>query len=69
MTSEDIVIRKITYLQNCIVKKGYFPETAKGIFSDAYKGVERAVEDFAIKMDAVRLFPIRDSISIGVIKA
>lgn len=107
MTSEDIVIQKMKYPQNCIVKKGYFPETAKGIddrfcfvnldmdlykptleglyffwdkmelggiilihdyFSDAYKGVESAVEEFARKTSGVYLFPIGDSISIGILR-
>lgn len=107
MTSEDMVIRKMMYPQNCVVKKGYFPETAKGIdgkfcfvnldmdlykptleglnffwdkmetggiilvhdyFSDAYKGVESAVEEFAAKTRDARLFPIGDSISIGLLK-
>lgn len=108
ITSENIVLEKMTYPQNCIVKKGYFPETAKEIddrfcfvnldmdlykptlegllffwdkmetggiilvhdyFSDAYKGIESAVEDFAVKVnDAVQVFPIGDSISIGLIK-
>lgn len=107
MTSEDMVIQKMTYPQNCIVKKGYFPETAGGIdgrfcfvnldmdlykptleglyffwdkmetggiilvhdyFSDAYKGVESAVEEFVAKMRDVQLFPIGDSISIGLLK-
>lgn len=107
MTSEDLVIQKMKYPQNCIVKKGYFPETAKGVddrfcfvnldmdlykptleglfffwdkmeaggiilihdyFSDAYKGVASAVKEFVGKTNHAHLFPIGDSISIGILK-
>lgn len=107
MTSENMVIQKMMYPQNCIVKKGYFPETAKGIddsfcfvnldmdlykptlegllffwdkmemggiilvhdyFSDAYKGVENAVDEFVRKTRNVYLFPIGDSISVGLMR-
>lgn len=107
MTSEDMVIKKMKYPENCIIKKGYFPETAEEIddtfcfvnldmdlykptleglnffwnrmetggiilvhdyFSEAYKGVESAVEQFVKKEKVVHLFPIGDSISIGIIK-
>ncbi len=30
-TNEQIVLKKMKYPQNCIIKKGYFPETAKGL--------------------------------------
>jgi O-methyltransferase len=30
-TSIELVINKMKYPKNCIIKKGYFPETAKGI--------------------------------------
>lgn len=107
MTSEDLVMQKMTYPLNCIIRKGYFPETAEGIddtfcfvnldmdlykptleglrffwnrmeqggvvlvhdyFSEAYKGVENAVEEFVEKEKDAHLFPIGDSISIGMLK-
>lgn len=37
-------------------------------FSDAYKGVGSAMEEFARKISGAYLFPIGDSISIGVLK-
>ncbi len=106
MTSKDMVLGKMKHVQNCIIKEGYFPETAEGIndtfcfvnldmdlykptleglkffwsrmekggvilvhdyFSEAYKGVGRAVSEF-IKEENVYLFPIGDSISVGIIK-
>lgn len=30
-TSIDLVMQKMTYPENCIIKKGFFPETAEGI--------------------------------------
>jgi O-methyltransferase len=30
-TSEDIVLSKMKYRDNCVVKKGFFPETAAGL--------------------------------------
>lgn len=30
-TSVDLVLKKMKYRENCVVKKGYFPETAAGI--------------------------------------
>ncbi|GHU97667.1 hypothetical protein FACS189483_04320 [Spirochaetia bacterium] len=30
-TSVDLVLKKMKYRNNCIVKKGYFPETAEGL--------------------------------------
>ena len=105
MTSKDMVLGKMKHVQNCIIKEGYFPETAEGIndtfcfvnldmdlykptleglkffwsrmekggvilvhdyFSEAYKGVGRAVSEF-IKEENVYLFPIGDSISVGTL--
>ncbi len=31
ITSEALVLNKMLYPENCIIKKGYFPETAKGM--------------------------------------
>lgn len=31
LTSENMVLNKMKYPENCIIKKGYFPESAKGI--------------------------------------
>lgn len=33
-TSEDVVIKRMPHRENCIVKKGYFPETVGGIEDD-----------------------------------
>lgn len=30
-TTEDLVLRKMLYLQNCVIKKGYFPMTTVGV--------------------------------------
>lgn len=106
MTSVELVLDKMEYPDNCIVRKGYFPDTAEGIddkfcfvnldmdlykptwggfkffyprmvqggiilihdyFTDGYKGVRRAVEEF-IEKSGVVAFPIGDGISIAIQK-
>lgn len=106
MTSEELVLGKMKFAENCIIKKGYFPQTAEGItdtfcfvnldmdlykptlaglnffwekmeiggiilihdyFSEVYEGVKSAVQEFCVGK-SIPLFPIGDSISIGMIK-
>jgi hypothetical protein len=106
MTSEELVLGKMKHAENCIIRKGYFPETAAGVedtfcfvnldmdlykptleglrffwdrlekggiilihdyFSEEYKGVKRAVDEFRFEKD-ISVFPIGDSISIAMIK-
>lgn len=106
MTSEELVIQKMKHADKCIIRKGYFPETAQGIvdtfcfvnldmdlykptieglkffwkkmecggvilvhdyFSEVYEGVRRAVEEFC-EGKQMNLFPIGDSISVGMVK-
>lgn len=106
MTSEELVLGKMRYAENCIIKKGYFPETAADVkdtfcfvnldmdlykptfeglnffwdrmevggvilvhdyFSEEYEGVQNAVKEFCAR-EAISLFPIGDSVSIGIIK-
>jgi len=58
-TSVDIVLKKMKYPQNCIVKKGYFPESAKDIDEkfvfvsidpDLYKPIYDALKFFYPKL-------------------
>jgi len=105
-TSEEVVMSKLPYPDMCVIRKGYFPETAMDVdevfcfvnldfdlykpilagleffyprmvsggvilvheyFSDSYKGVKQAVKDFAESKGGIRLFPIGDGMSIGVL--
>lgn len=105
-TSEELVMQKMKFPDNCVVRKGYFPQTAKDIedrfcfvnldmdlykptiaglnffwgkmeqggiilvhdyFSEVYEGVKSAVEEFC-KEKSIGMFPIGDSISVGIIK-
>jgi len=104
-TSEELVIKKLPYPENVIIKKGYFPETTNGLeetycfvnldfdlykpilagleyfyprmvesgiilvhdyFSEVYKGVKQAINEFSKKVDRIKIFPIGDGISVGI---
>lgn len=58
-TNEEIVMKKMPYPQNCIIKKGYFPDTAIGINEkfcfvnldmDLYKSTLMGLEWFGERM-------------------
>lgn len=58
-TSVDVVIAQMKYPKNCIIKKGFFPETAEGLDEkfafvsidvDLYKSIYNALEYFYPKL-------------------
>lgn len=106
ITNEELVLNKMPHREKCIIRKGFFPETAAGIddrfcfvnldfdlyqpilagldffvprmvsggivliddyFAEGYKGVKQAVADFEGKSGKLRLFPVGDGNSIGVL--
>lgn len=54
-TSLDIVMTKMTYLQNIVVRKGYFPETAKGI-EDTFCFVNLDMDLYVPMLAGLRFF-------------
>lgn len=55
ITSETFVLNKMLYPENIIVKKGYFPETAKGI-SDKFCYVNLDMDLYKPTLEGLRLF-------------
>ena len=54
-TSEDLVISKMTYPENVIIHKGYFPETAQGI-DDTFIFVNLDFDLFHPVLEGLRFF-------------
>jgi len=51
----------------------FYPRMVKGgiivvhdYFSETYKGVKQAINEFGKKDDGIKLFPIGDGISVGI---
>lgn len=82
-TSEELVLSKMPFSQNCIIKKGYFPDTTKDIPSnetfhfvnldmDLYLPTLKGLEYFYPKMDKNGCIVVHDYFSlyfVGVKKA
>lgn len=105
-TNEELVMKKMTFPKKCIIKKGFFPDTAIGIeekfcfvnldmdlykptkmglewfgermtnegcilvhdyFSETFKGVKKAVEEYLNEHDNLYKLPIGDGISIAIV--
>lgn len=73
-TSEQIVINKMKKPDNCIIRKGYFPETANGIDdtfcfvnldSDLYKPTIEGLEFFYPRMENGGVILVHDYFSIA----
>lgn len=71
-TSIDIVMNKMTYPQNCVIKKGYFPNTAKeddeifcfvSLDMDLYEPIKNGLEYFYPKMSMGGIILIDDYFS------
>jgi len=106
ITSEELVLSKLPHPEMCVIRKGYFPESAEGLdevfcfvnldfdlyqpilagleyfyprmveggiiviheyFSNSYKGVKVAVQEFESRVEGLRLFPIGDGLSLGIL--
>lgn len=55
ITSEALVLNKMQYPENCIIKKGYFPETAKGIH-DKFCYVNLDMDLYKPTLEGLRFF-------------
>lgn len=105
-TSVELVLSKMKYPNNCIIKKGYFPETTEGIseefvfvnldfdlyapisaglkwfgkhmaknstilvhdyFSNVFKGVKNAVDEYISENKNLRILPIGDKLSVAIV--
>jgi len=73
-TSEELVLSKLPYKENAIIKKGYFPETAEGIEDtfcfvnldfDLYQPTLAGLEYFYPKMVAGGIILVHDYFSDG----
>jgi hypothetical protein len=74
ITSEELVLSKLPYAENAIIRKGYFPETAEGISDrfcfvnldlDLYQPTLAGLEYFYPKMVAGGIILIHDYFSEG----
>lgn len=54
-TTVDLVLNKMKYKENCIVKKGYFPESANGI-DEKFAFVNLDVDLYKPTLEALRFF-------------
>lgn len=54
-TSESFVLDRMPYPQNCMIKKGYFPETAKGI-SERFCYVNLDLDLYKPTLEGLRFF-------------
>ena len=72
MTSENLVLSKMKYVENCIIRKGYFPETAVGIKDtfcfinldmDLYKPTIEGLRFFWDKMETGGIILVHDYFS------
>ena len=71
-TSEELVLRRMPYKNNCIVRKGFFPDTAKDIDEtfayvscdmDLYKPTKEALRYFYPRMSVGGVLAIHDFFS------
>lgn len=74
ITSEDMVMQKMQYPKNCVIKKGYFPESADGINDrfvfvnldlDLYMPTKNGLKYFYEKMTKGGIIIIHDYFSDG----
>ena len=74
ITSQDIVMQKMQYPKNCVIKKGYFPESANGIDDkfvfvnldlDLYMPTKNGLRYFYEKMTKGGIIIIHDYFSDG----
>lgn len=55
-TTVDLVLSKMQRKENCIVKKGYFPETAEGLLEERFAFVNLDVDLYKPTLEALRFF-------------
>ncbi|MCM1153902.1 MAG: macrocin-O-methyltransferase [Roseburia sp.] len=55
ITSETLVLNKMKYPEKCIIKKGYFPESAKGI-AESFCYVNVDMDLYKPTLEALRFF-------------
>jgi hypothetical protein len=72
LTSEEIVMSKMVHPENCIVRKGFFPDSAKGVNDtfcfvnldmDLYQPTLEGLEFFATKMNHHGIILVHDYFS------
>lgn len=72
MTSEEMVLGKMKYVENCIIKKGYFPETATDVKDtfcfvnldmDLYKPTYEGLKFFWDRMEVGGVILVHDFFS------
>lgn len=74
LTSESLVLEKMNYPEMCVIKKGYFPESAKGITDkfcyvnldmDLYKPTLEGLRFFWPLMVSGGIITVHDYFSVG----
>lgn len=74
ITSEELVLRKMKYVDKCVIKKGYFPETTEGIEDtfcfvnldmDLYKPTIEGLRFFYPRMVKGGIIVVHDYFSVG----
>lgn len=55
MTSESLVLSKMKYVENCIIRRGYFPETTNGI-KDTFCFVNLDMDLYKPTIEGLRFF-------------
>lgn len=67
-TSVEYVLGRMPIREQCIIRQGYFPDTAQGLEETfAYAGAKKAIEEFAGR-HKVGFIPIGDTFSIAFVK-
>lgn len=56
ITSEDLVLHKLPYREKAIIRKGYFPETAKGLEDTTYFFVNLDFDLYQPILEGLRFF-------------
>jgi hypothetical protein len=55
MTSEELVLGKMEHAENCIIRKGYFPDTATGV-EDTFCFVNLDMDLYKPTLEGLRFF-------------